>query len=503
MPLSLTQTATVRVVAGQALTNNLARLLALSPSVSISGSVGTADLDAGAVTAAKATPGAWFFTTTGGSANAYTLSLNPALGALVDGALVVFKIHASCTATSTINVNGLGAVALTRNGAGLMGGDLLINRCYMAVYSSTGPSWDIMSQLGNLGPRYAVSTGAANAYVFTTSGTGYAAPTTATSLRGEIVSFRAHAGNSGPATLAVDALGTKSIVYPGQRSLNGGEISTGDVVMVTWNSIYDAWQLVGITAAKPPAIIGNCRNLLAFNNVATPDSKVDITADEVIVKHTTNGLPVLLETVSLTIDMAVSGANGLDTGAAANVWYYLWIIWNGTTTAGLISASDTAPNMPAGYTHRALVGCVKRTAGVFVRFKQADRQCWTAETVVLAAKAAAVNDTWEILAGADVTAFRVATPPIVKTCSGFIGTDNTTDTVAAMLAAVNEDGTLATDIIGPQLFQLQNMGTAYNSFGGAVPFNALPVRGGASSNLQWKSRLTTLTVSLSINGFTF
>ena len=68
MALSLTQTALVRVTAGQAVTNNLLRLLALSPSVSISGSVGTADLAAGAVTAAKATPGAYFFTDTAGVA---------------------------------------------------------------------------------------------------------------------------------------------------------------------------------------------------------------------------------------------------------------------------------------------------------------------------------------------------------------------------------------------------------------------------------------------------
>ncbi len=504
MSLSLNQTPLVRIVAGQALTNNLLRLLALSPSISISGGVGTADLDAGAVTAAKATPGAWFFTTTGGTSGVYTLPLNPALAALVDGALVVFKCHATNGGASTLNVNNLGAVNLTRNGAALLGGDLLINRCYMAVYSSTGPSWDVVSQLGNLGPRYAVATGSANAYVFTSSGTGYAAPTTATSLRGELVSFRVNFVPTGPCTLAVDALGAAPIVYPGQRPMNGGEWAVGDVATVTWNSVYASWQIVGVTGAKAPALIGACRNLLAFNNVATPDSKLDITADEAVVKGSVSGLPVLLESVSVTIDITASGANGLDTGVeAANTWYYVWLIWNGSTTAGLLSASFTTPTLPAGYTHRGLIGAVRNNAASnLVRFKQADRRIWTAESVVLAAKAAGVNDTWELLGGADATAFRAAVPVIGKACSGFVGTDNTTDVVSAMLAAVNEDGTLATDIIAPQLFQLQNMATAYNSLGGAAPFFDLPVRGAGSGNIQWKSRLTTLTVSLSVNGFT-
>ena len=499
MALSLTQTALVRVTAGQAVTNNLLRLLALSPSVSISGSVGTADLAAGAVTAAKATPGAYFFTDTAGVANTYTLSLNPALAALANGALVVFKLNATNTSASTLNVNGLGAVALTRNGAGLMAGDLIINRCYMAVYSSTGPSWDIVSQVGNPGPRYAVSTGSANAYVFTSSGTGYATPTTATSLRGELISFRANAGNSGPTTLAVDALGTKPIEYPGQRSLQGGEISTGDVVMVTWNSLRDAWQLVGITAAKPPAIIGACRNLIAFNNVATPDSKVDITADEVIVKHTTNGLPVLLETVSVTIDMAVSGANGLDTGAATNIWYYLWIIWNGTTTAGLISASATAPNMPAGYTHRALVGSVKRTAGVLDSFWQQDRKTFTAVQNIFTAKT--LTGSYAALAAGDLTAFQAAVPPIARRVQGNMGG---TATEASMgISAVKDDGTADTSsVIGQCIAMGNSTGTAVLSFMAGSDFD-VPLRGGTSNyNVQVIGRAAAGAINrLNITGY--
>jgi len=51
----------------------------------------------------------------------------------------------------------------------------------------------------------------------------------------------------------------------------------------------------------------------------------------------------------------------LDSGAmAASTWYSVWVIWNGATAAiaGLLSLSGTAPLLPAGFTHKALVGWV-------------------------------------------------------------------------------------------------------------------------------------------------
>ncbi len=73
------------------------------------------------------------------------------------------------------------------------------------------------------------------------------------------------------------------------------------------------------------------RDLLVFNNSATPDSKVDVTASEIILKDT-SGYPYLASTVSVTIDMvAAVGVNALDTGAeAASTWYHIWIISDGT-----------------------------------------------------------------------------------------------------------------------------------------------------------------------------
>lgn len=81
-----------------------------------------------------------------------------------------------------------------------------------------------------------------------------------------------------------------------------------------------------------------------------------ITADRIIVEDSSYACSVL-RAVSVSFNGANSGANGLDTGsmAAGNI-YSLYVIYNGTTVASLISLSSTSPTLPSGYTKYALVG---------------------------------------------------------------------------------------------------------------------------------------------------
>jgi len=121
-----------------------------------------------------------------------------------------------------------------------------------------------------------------------------------------------------------------------------------------------------------PSVIACGRNIAARTNSGTPNSKIDITADELLLKDS-NGLPFLASTVSVTVDITASGANGLDTAAeASSTWYYGWVIAKPDgTTAGLISASATAPTMPSGYTFKALVSAVRNDGSSnFVKYRQ-------------------------------------------------------------------------------------------------------------------------------------
>jgi hypothetical protein len=109
-------------------------------------------------------------------------------------------------------------------------------------------------------------------------------------------------------------------------------------------------------------IVGSHSNLkISTTGTSAP---VTITADSVCVKNATFGQKVL-NAVSLSANLAVSGVNGLDTGtSAASTWYSVWVIWNGTTTASLLSLSATAPTMPGGYTHKARIGWIRSDASV-------------------------------------------------------------------------------------------------------------------------------------------
>lgn len=76
----------------------------------------------------------------------------------------------------------------------------------------------------------------------------------------------------------------------------------------------------------------------------------------------------------LTLDITVSGKNGLDTGIeASNTWYYVWLIYDPATQeiAGLLSASVASPTLPSGFTKKRLVGAVRNDGSSdFIRFKQ-------------------------------------------------------------------------------------------------------------------------------------
>ena len=109
-------------------------------------------------------------------------------------------------------------------------------------------------------------------------------------------------------------------------------------------------------------------NLRLTNNTTTPNTKVDLTADVLSVQGAT------LSNVSTTIDIGVTGVNGLDTGSAsAGTWYYIYAIYNLATLtfAGLFSLNQTTPTLPSGYTLYRRVGAVRRNASnVFLNFEQ-------------------------------------------------------------------------------------------------------------------------------------
>lgn len=95
--------------------------------------------------------------------------------------------------------------------------------------------------------------------------------------------------------------------------------------------------------------------------LVSSNTQVGITADQVVLRS--SDTVYVATSVSLTATISSSGVNGLDTGSeASNTWYSVWVIYNGTTVASLLSTSATAPTMPSGYTFKARIGWVRNNA---------------------------------------------------------------------------------------------------------------------------------------------
>jgi hypothetical protein len=523
MPLSITQTALVRIVAGQAITNNLLRLLALSPSVSISGSVVAGDLAAGAVTPAATTPGAYFYAADVTNTNAYVATYSPAVGAYADGLQILLKVtNANTTAAvPSVNANGLGAKNIYhRTGQTPKAGDIPANSIVHLIYNSSlnasAGGFEIVNVTpsATIRPAVNVTTGTANAQAVVNVPplTGYQV--------GQLLLVTAGASltNTAAMTLNCDGLGTRAV-----KRQDGSALLSQDWVAGQTHLIYDdGTNFVLLGRRADVAVVAACRSLIIQSNTAAPDSKADLTADEVVLK-TSDGQSILHSTVSLTIDAALGVAlNGFETGATERVstWYYVWLISNGTTIAAVLEdagagpgALPTGPDLSngafAGYVYKALVGQIRNNAASnFIRFVQFDREVWITEIPVLAASDKGSADTWALLddtGAADLNAFMTAVPPNAKLCHGFVGTSDTADNVELQLATCKADGSLATDIIGLKVIEVteSTIASTYDSFAASIPFERLPVRGGINRNIQWKRRLDTIDVSLSISGYTF
>lgn len=192
------------------------------------------------------------------------------------------------------------------------------------------------------------------------------------------VLVRAGAANATTApTFAPDGLTAKTIVKGNNQPLVAGDIAgAGHWLDLQYDATLDKWVLqnpaTGIRQVSTDASIqGAFKNLTA--SATGLSANVSVAADEIAVEDASNNYKTL-RAVSLTLAGTSVGANGLDAGTiAASTWYSLWVIWNGTTTAGLMSLSATAPTLPAGYTHKARVGWI-RTDGTGNKYPLAFRQ---------------------------------------------------------------------------------------------------------------------------------
>jgi microcystin-dependent protein len=105
---------------------------------------------------------------TGGSANAYTLTTNQTFASLTNGLMVCFVASFTNTTTCTLNVDGLGAVPLRIAGAvECPAGSVVSGAAYFATYRSASNQWVIVNGVS------ATPAGSIIAYAGTTAPNGW------------------------------------------------------------------------------------------------------------------------------------------------------------------------------------------------------------------------------------------------------------------------------------------------------------------------------------------
>jgi hypothetical protein len=142
----------------------------------------------------------------------------------------------------------------------------------------------------------------------------------------------------------------------------------------------------------------------------------------VVLRNTSGGLK-RFESLSETLNIASSGANGLDTGAeAGNTWYHVWAIGKEDGTLdGLLSTSSTAPTMPSGYTYKGYIGAIRNNGSSnFVDFRQVGFRVSAAELSALSSGTATSPTSVDLSALVPTTAKEVKMRADVISTSGTI-----------------------------------------------------------------------------------
>jgi hypothetical protein len=178
--------------------------------------------------------------------------------------------------------------------------------------------------------------------------------------------------------------------------------------------------------SAPNGVVGQVRNLAM--TVSAASATATLTADEIIVGTALGGQMFKLSSISKAINLATTGAGGMDTGAApASSFVGIYAILNTTTgTAALLGVSANAvtlpnvyggANMPAGFTASALLTVVPTNgSSLILPCVVQDRSVDFGGSSILSTSTTAASPT---------TVNNLIVPLNAKNCSGFMQIGNT------------------------------------------------------------------------------
>jgi hypothetical protein len=255
-------------------------------------------------------------------------------------------------------------------------------------------------------------------------------------------------------------------------------------------------QALGVTGSGIPgwAIAAAPGYVSRLAGAFTNGTTVTYTADGLALFNA-SGHQVHLASVSVAPAITTSGANGLDTGVEANsTWYFVWVIYNGSSVAGLLSLSDTLAGLtlPGGYTFGRLVGVVYNEAsGDFRDFRQRGNRWYWAGDNTNGYDLVFSDQTGQTSFG--ILGIAATIPPSrVTRVRGIMG-GSVAGATTGMAVSPNSSGEYAAIALGDSAGTTELMGWA-----GAWPFDIHWISG---QSIYWRTSGTGAIYRLSISGF--
>ncbi|MFA3778575.1 hypothetical protein [Yersinia sp. 1652 StPb PI] len=183
-------------------------------------------------------------------------------------------------------------------------------------------------------------------------------------------------------------VGTTAVVFS-----DGTNITLNGPLMVQAATNNNHAVNLGQGNAQWSPVVGASRN--AKMSVTAASAIATFTADQLTVTTGLSGQPYLLTSFSKTINLATTGAGGMDTGTVPAAGFVaLYAIYNPTTQVSALLAvnatSVLAPevyggaNMPSGYTASALVSVWRTASSQFIIGYQVARQVSFQRIAILA-----------------------------------------------------------------------------------------------------------------------
>lgn len=253
------------------------------------------------------------------------------------------------------------------------------------------------------------------------------------------------------------------------------------------------WAVLDFTSGSRSAVPGTYLNLKFTWASATTAT---LTADEAVVATALNGTAYKGSSLNLSLDLATTGAGGMDSGSPpTNGNLYVYLIYNPTTFTFALLATNSGTGatiypgayMPSGYTASALASVLRTNGSAELdSFTQIGREVYFPPVSILSSAAGKAT-----LGSQSVAA---AVPVGAKTVSGRLiqsqtGASGTTEVVAAS----DSSATAA---------QYGGRTSAFTGTYNNLNFRLLPIL--TPQTIYWSSADTRAnSIELSVSSYTF